>query len=99
MDFQMKRQVFSKTHPKKGFLFGKNEYLIIGTINILITCNDQINDIKCLFYYFCRMKNIAFFINTPCETKIYPVLKTVFSKACVKRPLRNRQNKGFNDKW
>ena len=51
----MKRHVFSKKHPKKGF----SEFLIIVTINILITCNEQIKDIKCLFDYFCQMKNVS----------------------------------------
>ena len=73
IDFRMKRQVFSKTHPKKGFLFGKNEFL---TINILITCDDQIKDIKCLFdYYYCQMKNVNFILTHHVKRKYILFLK------------------------
>ena len=27
------------------------------------------------------------------------VTQSVYSKTCLKRPLKNRQNKDFNDKW
>ena len=31
------------------------------------------------------------------EISLYPLMK--YSKTCVKRPLKNRQNKDLNDKW
>ena len=39
-----------------------------------------------------------------CETlihilKYFPPLMTIYSKTCVKRALKNRQNKVLNDKW
>ena len=34
---------------------------------------------------------------TPIVTAIWHNL--YYSKTCIKRPLKNRQNKGLNDKW
>ena len=33
------------------------------------------------------------------RTKVEDTLQNVYSKACVKRPLKKRQNKDLNDKW
>ena len=56
--------------------------------------------------WFGKRKELAA-VNTVCShiqnmikgvTKVSPPLM-VYSKTCLKRPLKNRQNKGIKDKW
>ena len=35
----------------------------------------------------------------PLNNNMFVVSFSLYSKTCVKRPLKNRQNKGLNDNW
>ena len=37
--------------------------------------------------------------NEKCLQKMIGLLLGLYSQTCVKRPLKNRQNKDLNDKW
>ena len=39
------------------------------------------------------------FVSTPFPINPQTSYGILFSKTCVKRPLKNRQNKNLNDKW
>ena len=49
-----------------------------------------------LYMHFKSEKNIL--RQTPDVFEIFSI-KSMYSKTCVKRPLKNRQNKDLNDKW
>ena len=42
---------------------------------------------------------LAFFLFYVCKHVCVLIIQIQYSKTCVKRPLKNRQNKGLKDKW
>ena len=49
----------------------------------------------CVYVHKTTMARPANMVNCLC----FNVVHLVYSKTCVKQPLKNRQNKGLNDNW